>query len=119
MMVSPDRVREGAYQSEAALERAFLEQLQSQAYEYLRISSEAELIANLRRQLERLNDMTFSDTEWERFFKGRIAGEKDGIVEKTARIQEDPVQVLVRDGGKEKKNVRLMTRVTSTTIACR
>ncbi|EFQ24673.1 type I site-specific deoxyribonuclease, HsdR family [Aminomonas paucivorans DSM 12260] len=106
----PDRVREGAYQSEAALERAFLEQLQSQAYEYLRIASEAELIANLRRQLERLNDMTFSDTEWERFFKGRIAGEKDGIVEKTARIQEDPVQVLVRDGGKEKKNVRLIDK---------
>ena len=45
-------VRETGYQSEAALEKAFIEQLQLQAYEYLTISSEAELVANLRRETD-------------------------------------------------------------------
>lgn len=48
-------VREAAYQSEAELEKEFIKQLQVQAYEYLPITSEAELVANLRRQLEKLN----------------------------------------------------------------
>lgn len=62
-----------SYQSEAELERAFIKQLESQAYEYLAITSEADLVLNLRKQLEQLNDFTFSDAEWERFFTGEIA----------------------------------------------
>jgi type I restriction enzyme, R subunit len=49
------------YQSEAELEHAFIEQLESQAYEYLHITSEADLILNMRKQLEKLNDFKFSD----------------------------------------------------------
>ena len=79
---------EAAYQSEAALERGFISVLQSQACEYLPLTSEAELIANLRVQLEALNGITFSDAEWERFFSQRIAGANEGAVEKTVRIQE-------------------------------
>jgi type I restriction enzyme R subunit len=45
------------------LERAFIEQLQSQAYEYLPIAAEADLALNLRQQLEKLNWFTFSDAE--------------------------------------------------------
>ncbi len=45
-------VRETGYQSEAALESAFIEQLQRQAYEYLTISSEAELVAYHRARAE-------------------------------------------------------------------
>ena len=56
-----DATRETAYQSEAELERAFIELLQSQAYEHLRISSEDELIANLRGQFEALNSIELSD----------------------------------------------------------
>jgi type I restriction enzyme R subunit len=92
-------VREATYQSEAALEKAFIQQLQLQAYDYLTITSEAELLVNLRRQLEKLNKITFSDPEWERFFTTSIAGANDGILEKTARIQEDHIQVLKRDDG--------------------
>ena len=102
-------VRESAYQSEAELEKAFIKQLQVQAYEYLPIASEADLIANLRRQLEKLNKITFSDVEWERFFSTCIAGANDGIVEKTARIQEDPIQVLKRDDGSI-KNIYLIDK---------
>ncbi len=102
-------VREAAYQSEAALERGLIAQLQKQAYDYLPLTSEAALIANLRAQLETLNKTSFSDAEWQRFFSGCIAGANDGIVEKTARIQEDHVQLLKRDDGST-KNITLIDK---------
>jgi type I site-specific deoxyribonuclease, HsdR family len=105
----PDGVRETAYQSEAELEKAFVKQLQLQAYEYLPITSEADLIGNLRRQLERLNKLAFSEAEWDRLFTASIAGANDGIVEKTARIQQDHVQVLKRDDGTV-KNIYLIDK---------
>lgn len=105
----PDAQSAGAYQSEAALEKEFITLLQSQAYEYLPITSEAQLVANLRTQLEALNGFAFSDTEWEAFFASRVAGTNDGIPEKTKRIQEDHVQLLTRDDGTT-KNVRLIDK---------
>lgn len=102
-------VRETGYQSEAALESAFIEQLQRQAYEYLTISSEAELVTNLRARLEQLNKFVFSDAEWQGFFASCIVGSNDGILEKTARLQEDHVQVLKRDDGSS-KNVYLIDK---------
>lgn len=102
-------VRDAAYQSEAALERDFIEQLQRQAYEYLPITSEAALLVNLRTQLEALNKIEFSDAEWQRFFAEKIAGANDGIIEKTARIQEDHIQVLKRDDGST-KNIYLIDK---------
>ncbi len=104
-----DAARESAYQSEAELEKAFIQQLAAQAYEYLPIASEADLVTNLRRQLERLNATTFSDAEWDRFLATCIAGANEGIVEKTARIQEDHVQVLKRDDGTV-KNIYLLDK---------
>ncbi|MEN6429336.1 MAG: type I restriction endonuclease [Coriobacteriales bacterium] len=105
----PEAAEEAAYQSEAALERELIRLLQSQAYEYLPLTCEADLIANLRTQLEALNNITFSDSEWERFFTERIAGANEGIVEKTVRIQEDHVQLLKRDDGTT-KNVTLIDK---------
>ncbi len=102
-------VREPGYQSEAALEREFIAQLQKQAYDYLPLTFEAALIANLRAQLEALNKISFSDAEWQRFFGTCIAGANDGIVEKTARIQEDHVQLLKRDDGST-KNIYLIDK---------
>ena len=104
-----DEVRETAYQSEAELEKAFIEQLQLQAYEYLPITCEADLIANLRRRLEALNKISFTDSEWKRFFDASIAGANEGIIEKTTRIQEDSVQVLKRDDGTV-KNIYLIDK---------
>ena len=105
----PDKRQETAYQSEAELEQAFIEQLKSQAYEYLPITNEADLIANLRQQLEKLNRITFSDAEWEHFFTTSIAGANDSIVEKTARLQQDHIQVLNRDDGTT-KNIYLIDK---------
>ncbi|WP_295635717.1 type I restriction endonuclease subunit R [Novosphingobium sp.] len=102
-------VQDATYQSEDALERAFIRQLQAQAYDYLPLTSEAELIANLRFQLEKLNKVSLSDAEWERFFATAIAGANDGIIEKTTRIQQDHVQVLKRDDGTT-KNIYLIDK---------
>ena len=106
----PDAISDVAYQSEAALERELIRLLGTQAYEYLPIHTEAQLIANLRVKLEALNHYDFSDAEWERFFNEKIAGRNDGIVEKTVRIHEDHVQVLKRDDGST-KNIRLIDKL--------
>lgn len=105
----PDAVRVAHYQSEAELERAFIKQLETQAYEYIAITSEADLVLNLRRQLEKLNDFAFTDTEWDRFFTGELANPNQGIEEKTATIQEDHIKNLTRDDGTV-KNVYLLKK---------
>lgn len=105
----PDSAPPIAYQSEAELEREFIGLLQSQAFDYLSVASEAELIANLRIQIEALNSFDFSDTEWQRFFSERIAASNDTAVEKTVRIQEDHVQLLTRDD-RSTKNISLIDK---------
>lgn len=101
--------RETTFQSEADLEKAFIEQLQTQAYDNLPITSEDELIANLRLQLEALNNYQFTNSEWEQFFKGKIANQNNGIEEKTTIIQEDHIQLLTRDDGTV-KNIYLIDK---------
>lgn len=105
----PEPRKSDAYQSEAALEKEFIRLLQGQGYEYIQVRSEAELIQNLRRQLEALNRMTFTEEEWKRFFKNNLAGANEGIVEKTRKIQSDHVQPLQRDDGTS-KNVYLLDK---------
>ncbi|HJQ09059.1 MAG TPA: type I restriction endonuclease subunit R [Candidatus Saccharimonadales bacterium] len=101
--------RASDYQSEAELEQALIEQLQKQAYEYLTIAKEADVIANLRAQLEKLNDYQFTDAEWERFFKQTLANPSESIEEKTTTIQEDHIKNLVRDDGTV-KNIKLLDK---------
>ena len=108
----PQSKRSDAYQSEAALEQAFIRMLEEQGYAYLPIHDNADLVANLRRQLEILNHYTFTDKEWDNFFKDKIANANDGIKEKTRRIQEDNIQNLTREDGStvnitllDKKNI--------------
>ncbi|MDH6138336.1 type I restriction enzyme R subunit [Kitasatospora sp. GP30] len=95
----PDPAASERYQSEAELEKELIKQLCAQAYEPLAITSEVDLVANLRAQLEALNGITFTDTEWKAFFSEKIANANDGIVEKTALIQENHVQILNREDG--------------------
>ena len=97
------------YQSEAELEKEFIKQLQGQGYEYLQIHSEADLVSNLRIQLEKLNSFTFTDKEWKDFFTNVIANKNEGIVEKSKTIQEDYVKVLVREDGSS-KNIKLIDK---------
>lgn len=87
------------YQSEADLEREFIKNLQNQGYEYLIIHNEKELIKNLKDKLEKLNNIIFSENEWERFFKEKIANKNESIIEKTRTIQEDYIKSFTRDNG--------------------
>ena len=105
----PVVTRSDAYQSEADLEKEFIRLLGEQSYEYLHIHKEADLIANLRKKLEELNNYTFSDEEWDRFFKQSLANSNEGIVEKTRKIQEDNVQILKTDSGLT-KNITLIDK---------
>ena len=97
------------YQTEAQLEQELIKNLTEQGYEYLAIHTEKDLVHNLRVQLQRLNDYTFTDSEWERFFNDVIANPNEGIEAKTAKIQEDHIQVLKRDTG-ETKNIYLIDK---------
>lgn len=87
----PEKARSESYQSEAELEKEFIRLLCEQGYEYLHIHNEKDLIANLRTQLEKLNDYQFSDDEWKHFFSDTLANSNEGVVEKTRKIQEDNV----------------------------
>lgn len=105
----PEKARSDAYQSEAALEEAFIKLLVSQGYTRLHINNSKDMITNLRTQLESLNNYKFSDSEWDRFCTQNIANKNDGIVEKTKKIQEDHVQVLKRDDGSS-QNIMLINK---------
>ena len=105
----PQSKRSEAYQSEADLEQEFIRLLCELGYERLTIHKEADLIANLRTQLEKLNNYRFTDGEWKRFWNEVLANTNCGILEKTRLIQEDYVQVLRRDNG-ESKNIQLIDK---------
>ncbi len=106
---TPVDKRSDAYQSEAALEQAFIKMLSEQGYEYLQIHDADALVANLRKQLEKLNDYTFTDKEWKWFYNNVISNANESIVEKTKKIQEDHIQVLKRDNGMS-KNIYLIDK---------
>lgn len=105
----PQAARATAHQSEDQLEKEFIALLQKQAYDYVTINSEADLVNNLRAQLQLLNSYSFTDKEWDQFFKNKIANQNSGIEEKTSLIQEDHIQVLDCDDG-TKKNIYLLNK---------
>lgn len=105
----PEKNKSDSYQSEASLEDEFIRLLQEQSYEYIQIHKEADLISNLRKQIEKLNNYTFSDEEWNRFFSDNISNPNLGIVEKTRTIQEDYRKNLKRDDGST-KNITLIDK---------
>jgi len=107
---TPDKRRSTDYQSETALEQDFIKRLVEQGYEYIQIHDEFELIMNVRKQLELLNNYKFSDTEWSHFFAQILSSKNEGIVEKTRRIQDDHVQNLKCDDGTTKNIVLIDKR---------
>ena len=97
------------YQSEAALEEAFIHQLTQQGYERVNITSEKELIANLRRQMDRLNGLTLSDKEWKQLFAQHIASPQMTIEDKTERIQRTEIVNITLDNGAS-QNIKLIDK---------
>jgi len=96
---TPSKNRDDSYQSESALEQEFIKLLQEQGYEYIKVTNEESLIANLRIQIELLNDYKFYDGEWNRFCNEYLINKNEGIVEKTRKMQVDERHSFRLDNG--------------------
>lgn len=102
-----------SYQSEGDLERELIQDLQNQGYEYLPgLNAPEALLANVRVQLQVLNNVQFSDGEWSRLVETWLDRPSDGIVEKTRKIHDDYIHDFVFDDGRiqniyllDKKNI--------------
>ena len=89
------------YQTEGNLEREFIRDLQAQGYEYLQdINDHDALVKNLRAQLQRLNNVVFSDAEWRRFLEEYLDKPSDSLIEKTRKIHDDYIYDFVFDNGR-------------------
>ena len=100
---------DGGYQSEAKLEDSLIKQLVMQGYEYIYCQAENFLLNNLRYQLEKLNDVKLSDSEWNRLLP-MISNEQMTIQDKTEMIQgKGYILNLTMDNG-QKKNIKLIDK---------
>ena len=89
------------YQTEGSLEREFIRDLRAQGYEYLQeLNSHDALVKNLRTQLQRLNNVIFSDAEWRRFLEEYLDKPSDSLIEKTRKIHDDSIYDFVFDNGR-------------------
>lgn len=89
-----------SYQSEGDLEREFIQDLHNQGYEYEPgLNTPEKLLANVREQLQTLNNMQFADGEWMRFVETWLDKPSDGIVDKTRKIHTDYIHDFVFDDG--------------------
>ncbi|EQB6702552.1 HsdR family type I site-specific deoxyribonuclease [Salmonella enterica subsp. enterica] len=89
-----------SYQSEGDLEREFIQDLHNQGYEYEPgLNTPEKLLANVREQLQTLNNMQFADGEWMRFVETWLDKPSDGIVDKTRKIHNDYIHDFVFDDG--------------------
>ena len=89
------------YQTEGNLEREFIRDLLAQGYEYLQeLNNHDELVKNLRIQLQRLNNVVFSDAEWQRFLEEYLDKPSDSLIEKARKIHDDYIYDFVFDNGR-------------------
>jgi type I restriction enzyme R subunit len=102
-----------SYQSEDALERELIQDLENLGYTFEReLNTPAKLLANVRTQLQTLNNVQFTESEWARFVETYLDRPSDHIVEKTRKIHDDYIHDFVFDDGHiqniyllDKKNV--------------
>lgn len=98
------------YQTEASLEHEFIQDLRNQGYEYLPdLNTTEALLANVRTQLQALNDVEFTDSEWDRYVEEYLDKPSDSLVEKTRKIQDDYIYDFVFDDG-HIKNIYLVDK---------
>ena len=99
-----------SYQSEESLERELIQDLQSQGYEYLpNLNNQKLMLANVRVQLENLNNLVFSEDEWQRFVETYLDKPSDNIVDKTRKLHDDYIHDFVFDDG-HIKNIYLLDK---------
>ena len=92
---------DGSYQSEAQLESQLIKDLQQQGYEYLaNIKTYEDMLANVRLQLQSLNQLTFNDNEWQRFVTEYLDKPSEGHLEKSAKVHHDHIHDFSFDDGR-------------------
>lgn len=100
----------GSYQTESDLEHELIDDLVAQGYEYRKdLNSQETLLANLRDKLQQLNNVAFSDSEWQRFLAEYLNKPSESAVEKTRKIHDDFVYDFVFDSG-EIRNIFLLDK---------
>ena len=88
------------YQTEEALERELIQDLVNQGYEFVPgLNAPEKLLANVRVQLQALNNVQFTDAEWQRFVSNWLDKSSEGIVDKTRKVHDDYVHDFVFDDG--------------------
>ena len=88
------------YQTEEALERELIQDLVNQGYEFVPgLNAPEKLLANVRVQLQVLNNVQFTDAEWQRFVSDWLDKPSEGIVDKTRKVHDDYVHDFVFDDG--------------------
>lgn len=88
------------YQTEAALEREFIQDLINQGYENpSNLTAPEAMLANVRIQLQTLNNMVFTDGEWARYVEEYLDRPSDNLVEKTRKIHDNYIYDFVFDDG--------------------
>lgn len=106
-----DQVAE-SYQSEDALERELIQDLQNQGYEFVPgLNSPEKMLANVRVQLQALNNVQFTEGEWLRFVEVFLDRPSDGITDKTRKIHDDYIHDFVFDDGRI-QNIYLLDKNT-------
>ncbi|MBF0775732.1 DEAD/DEAH box helicase [Streptococcus azizii] len=90
----------GSYQTEADLERELIADLQQQGYEYLNyVTTPEALLLNLRKQLERLNAVSFSNSEWQRFLDEYLHKPSDSLIDRTRKLHDNHIYDFIFDDG--------------------
>lgn len=98
------------YQTEEALERELIQDLVNQGYEFVPgLNAPEKLLANVRVQLQVLNNVQFTDAEWQRFVSSWLDKPSEGIVDKTRKVHDDYVHDFVFDDG-HIKNIYLFDK---------
>ncbi|MGY0565543.1 MAG: type I restriction endonuclease, partial [Paraglaciecola chathamensis] len=99
-----------SYQSEDALERELIQDLQNQGYEFLSaLNNPDAMLANVRQQLQKLNYVQFAEGEWLRFVETYLDKPSDTILDKTRKIHDDYIHDFVFDDGSI-KNIYLVDK---------
>lgn len=89
-----------AYQSEAALEKEFIQDLINLGYENpTHLKSTDAMLANVRTQLQALNNMVFTDNEWARFLVEYLDKPSDSLVDKSRKLHDNHIYDFVFDDG--------------------
>ncbi len=102
-----------SYQTEADLENELIKDLISQGYIYAKdLTNHEKLMGNLRAQLQKLNSVEFTDSEWQRFLDEYLDKPSENSTDKARKIHNDHIHDFVFDDGRiqniallDKKNI--------------